>query len=361
MPDGGGGGGQQQSSSSFSTSTSGPSPVIAPKLENILQDFWGWYGNNANAPAYYPGQSFVPMSSATKSAFDALASRNSDLSTINAAQGSLADTLGGKYLDMGNPYLSGLLDAQFGRQNQKFNEETMPALNKTFGGAGRTGGGAHAATAVKLASELDRNQKDATAMAVAGEYGNERSRMLQAAGLAPQIDAGKSTLQGQDIMGRLQAAQGAEAYTGREIADNMARYNYAQTAQPEWLARMSQLIQSMYQGGQTSGSSNAYGASGGGGGGGWLGPALGVAGTVAKFAPLIAGISDARAKDVRQRVGFTDDGLPLYLYRYKGDDQPRIGPMAQEVAQVKPDAIARHPSGYLMVDYRKAMPQGGLI
>ena len=60
-------------------------------------------------------------------------------------------------------------------------------------------------------------------------------------------------------------------------------------------------------------------------------------------------------------TGEYDDGIPLYLYTYKGEREPRVGPMAQEVAKVKPDAVHRHESGYLMVDYSKAMPAGGLL
>jgi hypothetical protein len=119
-------------------------------------------------------------------------------------------------------------------------------------------------------------------------------------------------------------------------------------------------LQGMYPGGQTTGqqSGTSYGQGGGGGGGGvgsFLGPALSVAGMALPF------FSDARLKDVHARVGFTDTGFPLYLYNYKGEDRPQIGPMAQDVEQVMPDAVAEHSSGYKVVDYSRLVPEGGLL
>lgn len=63
--------------------------------------------------------------------------------------------------------------------------------------------------------------------------------------------------------------------------------------------------------------------------------------------------SDMRLKENIRRVGHTDDGLPIYVYNYRGDPVAQMGVMAQEVEKVSPDAVERHESGYLMVDYRK--------
>jgi len=52
-------------------------------------------------------------------------------------------------------------------------------------------------------------------------------------------------------------------------------------------------------------------------------------------------------------VGRTPDGLRLYRYRYIGDDTLYVGVMAQEVAELRPDAVARGEDGYLEVDYGK--------
>lgn len=65
--------------------------------------------------------------------------------------------------------------------------------------------------------------------------------------------------------------------------------------------------------------------------------------------------SDERLKEDVEVIGKTDDGLKIASYRYKGDDRPQIGFIAQDVAAKKPHAVKRHPSGFLMVDLGKAM------
>lgn len=65
--------------------------------------------------------------------------------------------------------------------------------------------------------------------------------------------------------------------------------------------------------------------------------------------------SDERLKENVEVIGKTDDDLKIATYNYKGDDRPQIGFIAQDVAEKKPYAVKRHPSGFLMVDLGKAM------
>jgi len=71
--------------------------------------------------------------------------------------------------------------------------------------------------------------------------------------------------------------------------------------------------------------------------------------------------SDRRLKEDIQRIGHTDDGLPIYKYKYKGDDahQTHIGFMADEVEQHKPEAVGVAGNGYKYVDYDRATKAGG--
>lgn len=64
-------------------------------------------------------------------------------------------------------------------------------------------------------------------------------------------------------------------------------------------------------------------------------------------------LSDRRAKKNIRRVGQTDDGLPIYTYEYKDGGPTQMGVIAQEVAEVKPEAVVPHESGMLAVDYSK--------
>ena len=59
--------------------------------------------------------------------------------------------------------------------------------------------------------------------------------------------------------------------------------------------------------------------------------------------------SDRRLKSNIRRVGTHAIGVGIYDYTMMG--MPQRGVIAQEVAQVRPDLVRRHASGYLMVDY----------
>lgn len=69
--------------------------------------------------------------------------------------------------------------------------------------------------------------------------------------------------------------------------------------------------------------------------------------------------SDASIKQDIERVGTHPSGVGVYTFTYKPEYRdawghgPQMGVLAQEVQQVKPDAVTRHRDGYLMVDYRK--------
>lgn len=63
--------------------------------------------------------------------------------------------------------------------------------------------------------------------------------------------------------------------------------------------------------------------------------------------------SDERLKEDIEPVGELYDGTNVFRYRYKGDDTTRIGVMAQEIAQDRPEAV-HDIGGWLAVDYGKA-------
>ena len=62
--------------------------------------------------------------------------------------------------------------------------------------------------------------------------------------------------------------------------------------------------------------------------------------------------SDERLKHDIKKIGTANDGLPIYSFKYKGDDQIRIGFMAQDVEKKMPDAVGVM-GGYKTVDYGK--------
>jgi outer membrane immunogenic protein len=82
------------------------------------------------------------------------------------------------------------------------------------------------------------------------------------------------------------------------------------------------------------------------GGGAW-GNSTDAAYTSSVFLP-----SDIRLKRDVALVARRSDGLGIYRYKYLWSDDVYVGVVAQEVALIRPDAVARDPlHGYLSVDY----------
>ena len=63
--------------------------------------------------------------------------------------------------------------------------------------------------------------------------------------------------------------------------------------------------------------------------------------------------SDRRLKRDIKRVGTMANGLPVYEYRYVWGRKRHVGVMAQDVLKAGIDAVVRHWTGFLMVDYGK--------
>lgn len=82
---------------------------------------------------------------------------------------------------------------------------------------------------------------------------------------------------------------------------------------------------------------------------GMLGGLFQLGGTLGSAAIL----SDRRLKTDIRRIGTTDGGLPVYLFKYRHDPEQitRMGVMAQDVAEVAPEAVHEIGGGYLAVDY----------
>ena len=81
---------------------------------------------------------------------------------------------------------------------------------------------------------------------------------------------------------------------------------------------------------------------------GGLGRIAQIAGGVGKIAGLF---SDRRLKDDVELIGRLEDGLGVYRYRYKWEDEPRVGVMADEVAELRPEALGPIVEGYATVNY----------
>lgn len=83
-----------------------------------------------------------------------------------------------------------------------------------------------------------------------------------------------------------------------------------------------------------------------------LGGLFGTLGNVAAAGlPFI--LSDERTKTDIERIGETDDEIPIVSYRYKGDNTPHIGFLAQDVAKKRPGAVSKLPNGLLAINMER--------
>jgi hypothetical protein len=222
-----------------------------------------------------------------------------DLYNPYVSQGTQANTLYGQALGLGTP------EEQTAASQRYFQDPAMQAvlgqqsnalLRKFNAGGSGTGGGRLGLAGARVGIE---------------QYGNWLNR-----------------LQGQGTQG-LQAT-GAQAGV-RQDQGNL-RYGYGAS-----LA------------GQETNFANAMAANRSTG----INNLLNTIGTVGKAAGGLAMLSDIRLKRDIERVGELPSGLPVYDFAFVWGPERYRGVMAQDAQVLFPDAVSRHPSGYLQVDYSR--------
>jgi hypothetical protein len=226
---------------------------------------------NSGGPQFYPNATYVPFSGQTEQALGRMENRSLGSAPEQGLNQYLTNSLQGNYLNS-NPYLDAMYGTASKQMTDAFQEGVMPSLNATFGGAGRTGGGAHGLAAGRAAGELGDSLAGLSANIYGGNYQQERDRMQQAAGMVPM----SSALDWQNIAAMGNVGQQVEGKAGQVLGDSMNRFNHYQNAPEQNLARYIAAIQGNY-GGTTSTEQQANGGGGltGALGGGLAGAALG--------------------------------------------------------------------------------------
>lgn len=225
---------------------------------------------------------------------------------IYGAQGLVNDTIGGKYLNA-NPYLDKMMATT--------NANIADTVNGQFTAGGRYGSGMHAGVLAKQIGEANNALQYQN-------YADERGRQQAAVGQASGLMGGAQSL-----------------------LNNAADLPWIGVSALNGNVRQA----SNGYGTMTQTTSDPMGTITG-----LAGAGLSAAGAAGGFGNLFK--SDARVKDIHGQAGTTPDGLPLYDFTYKDDPTgtPQVGPVAQEVAQVRPDAIGpTQGDGTMTVDYGK--------
>ena len=192
-----------------SSTVQNPPDYVIPYLQGAAQGTTSLYNKGPNQ--YYQGQTVTPFSGETEQALQATTQRATNGSPVNqASSGYTADVLNGKYLNS-NPYI-----------DQTFNQAAMGTQNQLSSEFARSGRGTGAGL---MAARSDQLNNLATNI-YGGNYANERAMqnatLGQANSIANQdyVDSSKLAAVGQQ----------REDLTSRNIADQVARYDYSQNA-----------------------------------------------------------------------------------------------------------------------------------
>lgn len=189
-----------------STSTMSKDPYApgVPGLTSAASGITDWMNSPAAAQSY-DGPRVAQMSGQTGAGLDAMY----DSAGARKTEGFLGDTLDGKYLEQGNPYMEQLMGSV--RAN------VMPGVNSRVSAAGMAPG-----SSVDQAL-VSREMTNATAQPLFQTYENERQRQMQAAGQLPGVSQG--------IIGNMiGAGQTREQYDQRDLDAARQQFEEERTA-----------------------------------------------------------------------------------------------------------------------------------
>jgi hypothetical protein len=232
-----------------------------------------------------------------------------DNAMLTAGNQFAMDTLGGKYLDEGNPYLQGMIDQTSG--------DVSDRVNSLFARSGARLGSQHAGVLTRELAGAQNNMRY-------GNYAQERQNQMGALGQLPALYGSQFA----GVAPYLAAAQtaGQMPYAG--------------------LGALSPIIGLAGGAGQQTGKQP----------GGWGTDLLNAAASVGSAAIMA---SDERLKTNLVRIGDWDergDGLGKYRWNWKSDPdgEPVTGVIASEVERLRPQAHVPNFHGeYAGVDYGK--------
>lgn len=298
-----------------------PGTPATNAIPGFLPSASSWYDQNQN------------ISPDTLSGYNAVRQRAIQGSQYAPQEGQLySDTLSGKYLDPStNPYLKSTYDTAA--------RQVANSVNSQFASSGRYGSGAQAGVLTQGLGDLATN-------IYGGNYQQERARQAASLSLAPQFNS----IDYQNLSALTGANQAVSDYPYQQLARyggllgqvaGQGGSSSANAQQPYFTNQLAQLA------GLGLTGASLYSLLGGAGAGA---AAAGTAAGASGLASGIAAFSDRRLKTNISRVGQTDDGIPLYRYRYKWSPTMEVGVMAQDVEKIKPYAV-KNVLGYKAVDY----------
>lgn len=205
----------QASSKQVQTQTAERNPwgPAATHLQTGLDQAGNLY-NNRLSQTFFPGQTYANFAPETEGAFSRMTQRAADGSPLNRnAQGMVNNSLTGRFLSAGNPY--------FQQMAGRVTQNVLPAITAQWARAGRgTGNG-------EVVEAASRGLGDAIGQLAYQNYGDERSRQFQAAGMAPGL--AREDYYDMDRLRSVGAEREAQAQRG--IDEARARWDFEQNKQ----------------------------------------------------------------------------------------------------------------------------------
>lgn len=281
-------------------------------------------------------------------------------STYNYNAGLLPSTWGqvsGNLSPIAGMSANPMLAPGIGDALSTMNQDITNQVKGMYAGAGRSPSGAGA-----MPQTLARGLSQGEGTLLANTYQNQLQNILAA---NQQLTGGASGTTGAMNTALATMLSGAGQLPGLQMAPSQAQWAAANMQQQQPFANIAPLLQAGQtlggMGGTTQTQTQQYGTQtpandplsnilGG------LTAAAGIAGAFAK--------SDRRLKTDIKDIGRTHDNQKIYSYRFKGENMPQIGMMADEVEKKTPQAVATDPAGYKRVRYdmatRKAATMGML-
>jgi hypothetical protein len=216
-------------------------------LQRIMGEAQSLY--DEPGPDYYPGSTTVPFAPETEQSIAMQGARATMGSPLNqAAKTENLKTLGGDYLRQGNPALDALYQRSARPVVENFTNAVAPSIAGRFLKAGRYNSGAMTDQYGVAADQLGRTLGDLSASIYAPAYEAERSRMQGAVSQAPSLANQDYT----DISQLNAAGRAREDLGERQIAENIARYNYGAQQPSNKLRDFLQFVNGNYGGTTTS-------------------------------------------------------------------------------------------------------------
>ena len=334
----------------------GGSSSSSTKLPAELRPLASAYAKKAqqigNTPFQaYTGQRFANLTGDQNAAIGMIRDRAMNGSPVmDQADQTLMQTLQGGQT---NPYLNSMVDQAQQSVARTYNLLTKPQTESAMVRSGSFGNSGLQQMQQEQQRQATEQMGNIATQMYGQAYDQDRARQMQALGMAPtyanQAYADAGQLLGAGGLLQQQQQQGLDfKYDQFLERQNQPYKNLAAMGAP-FGANMGSTTTTS----QGSGSRLA-GAAGGAMMGAQIGSVVPGIGTAigAIGGGIIGALSDKRAKTDIKRVGKTDDGLPVYTYRYKAGGPVQMGVMAQDVQKKTPDAVF-DAGGLLAVDYTK--------